>query len=196
MGPWVFSYAGLALVYGGLSSLVLIGGARLIGRFPGWHVLPFLFSTLTFIFMTQHPFPDPASMHCPVPTAVPQLQPLQVTKTIQRLMRRDAVWYEYLMSRTVAATAMNFLLCAVIGLALARHVTRLRTAALFGILLTLSIELTQLTGFWGLWPCPWRQFNVDDLLMNALGVIAGFALAQPLKKRKSLSDSAGAGEND
>ncbi|WP_146592178.1 VanZ family protein [Puniceibacterium confluentis] len=184
MGAWVLGFGGLALLYGGIASLVLLGLARLGGRFPGWRALPFLFSTLTFVFLTQHPFPDPATMSCPVPGATPQLIPMHFLETFARLERRGAGWLEMVRNRTLAAAAMNFLLCGVIGMTLAAHASRLRTAALFGVLLTLSVELTQLTGFWGLWPCAWRQFDVDDLLLNAPGVIAGFALARALWWRR------------
>ena len=73
---------------------------------------------------------------------------------------------------------MNFVTCVVIGLTLARHTSRLRAALCFGAGLTLSVELTQLTGLWGLYPCAYRQFNVDDLMLNALGVVVGVLLAR------------------
>ncbi len=79
-----------------------------------------------------------------------------------------------LSNRTILATLMNFLICAIIGATLSRHVDRQWIASLFGLGLSLGIEMTQLTGIWGLYPCAYRQFNVDDLLMNGLGVSFGF----------------------
>jgi glycopeptide antibiotics resistance protein len=160
-----------------LSSLAGLALMRAIGRFPGWHLLPFLWLTLTFAFLTQHPFPAFDSLDCPVATAVPQLIPFRFFETIWRLDRRDAAPLEWLKNRALVATVMNFGLCLVIGLTLAVHLPVWRWAALFGITLTLSIELTQFTGIWGLYPCAYRQFNVDDLMMNALGVASGAAVS-------------------
>ena len=44
--------------------------------------------------------------------------------------------------------------------------------------LTLFIETAQLTALFGLYPCPYRQFDVDDLILNVAGILAGFALAR------------------
>ena len=43
------------------------------------------------------------------------------------------------------------------------------TALLVGFGVSLVIETTQLTGVWGIYPCAYRVFDVDDLLMNTLG---------------------------
>ncbi|MBO2446684.1 VanZ family protein [Actinomadura barringtoniae] len=50
---------------------------------------------------------------------------------------------------------------------------------LIGFLVSLAIELTQLTAVWGLFPCSWRSFDVDDLWSNTLGALVG-ALAAPV----------------
>ncbi|MBW3095027.1 VanZ family protein [Bifidobacterium sp. 64T4] len=47
-----------------------------------------------------------------------------------------------------------------------------------GFLVSLGIETSQLTGFWGLYPCAYRQFDVDDLLTNTLGAMAGIGVAK------------------
>lgn len=51
-----------------------------------------------------------------------------------------------------------------------------------GLLTSLVIELTQLTGVWGLFACSYRQFNVDDLLANTVGALLG-ALVAPVLRR-------------
>lgn len=173
-----FSYVGLAVLYGVAASFALLGLLRLAGRFPGWHLLPFLGVTLTFLFLTQHPFPAPGSLNCPMAGATPQLRPFWFMDSFWRLNHSGADPVDYLLNRTLAASAMNFLLCAAIGLTLARHVKTWAAIALFGATLTGTIELTQLTGFWGIYPCAYRQFNVDDLLLNLLGVLAGAGVAR------------------
>lgn len=187
MGIWVLGFAGLAMLYAGLVSLVLLLTAKILGRFPGWRILPFLFTTLAFVFLTQHPFPALGHLDCPVPTARAQLRPLQFLTTFSRLYDQGAGIAEWLRNRTVAATVMNFVVCAVIGLTLVRHTARLSVAMLFGVGLTLTVELTQLTGLWGLYACAYRQFNLDDIILNALGVVVGFLGGRVSSKRRHVT---------
>ncbi|RPE76793.1 RDD family protein [Curtobacterium sp. PhB137] len=42
-----------------------------------------------------------------------------------------------------------------------------------GLLVSLLIECTQLTGDWFLYPCSYRLFDVDDLLANTTGALVG-----------------------
>ena len=51
---------------------------------------------------------------------------------------------------------------------------------LIGAGTSLAIELTQLTGNWGLSPCQYRYFDVDDLMLNTFGTIVGIAIAPAL----------------
>lgn len=188
MGIWVLGFAGLAMFYAALASLAALLCARILGGFPGWRILPLLFTTLVFVFLTQHPFPPLGQLDCPVPTAQAQLHPFQFLTTFARLHDQGAGITEWLRNRTVAATVMNFVVCVVIGLTLARHTARQRAALCFGVGLTLAVELTQLTGLWGLYPCAYRQFNVDDLILNVLGVVAGFLVGRiPSKGRPQTS---------
>lgn len=183
MGTWVISFVGFAALYGTALSLVLLGALALAGRFPGWRVLPLLVLTLSFVFLTMHPFPDPDTLICPVPTATPQLMPGGFFQIAPILRGVDASLREWLTNLTIVATAMNFVVCLFIGLAFARLTPGLGKAALFGAGLTLFVELTQLTGLWGIYPCAYRQFNVDDLIMNLLGVLVGAALFRRVRNR-------------
>jgi hypothetical protein len=53
---------------------------------------------------------------------------------------------------------------------------------IWSFLLTLSFELLQRSALFGLYPRPYRLFDVDDLLINTLGSLLGFALALFLVK--------------
>ena len=46
-----------------------------------------------------------------------------------------------------------------------------------GLATSLLIEVTQLTGDWGLYECAYRLFDVDDLGVNTLGAIGGSLLS-------------------
>lgn len=48
--------------------------------------------------------------------------------------------------------------------------------------LSLFFELTQLSGLYGLYPRPYRIFDVDDLILNTLGGVVGYALVGPLMR--------------
>ncbi|MGX6508470.1 VanZ family protein [Rhodococcus sp. SJ-2] len=65
------------------------------------------------------------------------------------------------------------------------------TAGAVGLGLSAFIEFTQLTGVWGLYPCAYRVFDVDDLLTNTVGAIAGSMVALLVPRRLR-----GAAEND
>ena len=188
MGFGDIGFVGLAAFYGTLTSVAIVGLISLRGSPRPWYLFPFLCVILSFVFLTQHPFPVPGSLSCPVDTAMPQLQPFNFVRTIHTMSQWYSTPQRYLGNRLLAASVMNFVICVAIGMALVRHVAVWRWIALFGVLLTLTVELTQLTGIWGLYPCAYRQFNVDDLLLNALGVISGAALAKAwLKRRSSVS---------
>lgn len=51
----------------------------------------------------------------------------------------------------------------------------------FGV--SLVIETTQLTSVWGIYPCAYRVFDVDDLLTNTLGAVVGSLLALVVPRR-------------
>lgn len=46
----------------------------------------------------------------------------------------------------------------------------------YSFLLSLFFELTQLTGLYFIYPRPYRLFDVDDLIINTLGGVIGFAI--------------------
>ena len=52
-------------------------------------------------------------------------------------------------------------------------------ATLVGLGISAVIEFTQLTGAWGLFPCAYRVFDVDDLILNTSGALLGSLIAWP-----------------
>jgi VanZ family protein len=57
-------------------------------------------------------------------------------------------------------------------------------ATVLGFTVSLLIEVTQLTGVWGVYPCAYRLFDVDDLLTNTLGAFLGAVLSAPYAARR------------
>ncbi|MGV2644810.1 teicoplanin resistance protein VanZ, partial [Clostridium perfringens] len=47
--------------------------------------------------------------------------------------------------------------------------------------LSLFFEVTQVTGIYGIYDHPYRLFDVDDLLLNTMGGMIGFVLADWMK---------------
>lgn len=65
-------------------------------------------------------------------------------------------------------------------------------ALIFGFLLSLFFELTQLSGLYGIYPRPYRLFDIDDLILNTAGTMIGFLItpliAVILPTRKELDE--------
>ncbi|MDR2253232.1 MAG: VanZ family protein [Bifidobacteriaceae bacterium] len=67
-------------------------------------------------------------------------------------------------------------------------------AGIVGAGWSLFIELTQLTGVWGIYPCAYRVFDVDDLMSNTLGAVLGALLALLVPRRWVSTERAPRGE--
>lgn len=184
----LLAYLGPALVYAACAvALVsaLLWPTRL--RLGGPQVLT-LFLALFFLALTQHPLPDRAALDCSGGGVAPILTPFATFEHVTRLWRYGqrhpeaglSVWIGNL---AIQAAVMNLVLCAAIGAAFARHAggrRPWRRALGLGVLLSGGAELAQLTGLFGLYPCAWRTFEVDDLIFNIGGLMAGFAGARAM----------------
>ena len=53
---------------------------------------------------------------------------------------------------------------------------------IFSFFIALFFELTQGAGVFGFFECPYRLFDVDDLMLNASGAVLGFLVTLPLRK--------------
>lgn len=70
--------------------------------------------------------------------------------------------------------ALNLLLFVPLGFFLRVILRRgVVVATVVGFAVSLLIETTQLTGVWSLYDCAYRLFDVDDLVINTAGAIAG-----------------------
>ena len=85
----------------------------------------------------------------------------------------------------IAQVLLNVLLFVPLGM-FVRHavrntgaITGVAVATVAGLGLSLLVECTQLSGIWSLYPCAYRLFDVDDLVVNTVGASLG-AMLGPL----------------
>lgn len=179
-GGALLSYVGWAVVYAAAAIAVLGGAGRATGLLTTKSHLVTLFVILFFVVLTQHPFPDPAALVCPVSKATPNFEPFHFAEAWAWAWRRSHSLAGFMREPPILSIVTNLLLCALIGILLRFHQIRLGTAVGLGAALSLTVELTQLTGLWGLYPCAFRKFDVDDLLLNTLGVVLGYLVARSM----------------
>lgn len=86
-----------------------------------------------------------------------------------RALLTDAVFLQVALN-VVLFVPLGFFVRAIAG----RGVV---VAGAIGFLASLLIETTQLTGLWGLYPCAYRVFDVDDLIVNTAGAVLGSAIS-------------------
>lgn len=177
----ILVYLGGAAAYAVALTLVLAGFARLTGRPLG--PVPLILSALFVVFLGLHPFPAPAGLDCSGGGARPLLRPFGFLDAYVTFWRSGKPLETWLRSLSILAPAMNVVFFAGVGLMLARETRSVALALAFALALTLFIELAQLTGLFGLYPCPYRHFEVDDLILNVTGVMLGFAVGRPRFRR-------------
>ena len=73
--------------------------------------------------------------------------------------------------------AFNILLTVPFGVYLRYYFKRKWWEVLiFSFLLSLFFEVTQITGLYGIYPRPYRLFDVDDLILNTMGGVFGYLI--------------------
>ena len=121
---------------------------------------------------TLYPMPENPTAYCAAHHLKPQLNPLEFIHDIQT----DGM-------TGVMQLAMNVVFFLPLGYFMKRAFRWKFAAALPTMLLTsLLIETTQLTGIWGIYPCAYRLFDVDDLITNTLGGILGYAIGAAVSR--------------
>ncbi|TWX39960.1 VanZ family protein [Frigoribacterium sp. ACAM 257] len=136
---------------------------------------------LALVTYTLLPLPADVATMCATPASA-QLSPFAFVGDVAK-EGGIAGPRSLLTNPAIAQVLFNVLLFVPLG-ALARHaVARRRVVPGLlvglgaGFVVSLLIELTQLTGDWFLYPCAYRLFDVDDLLANTAGAVVGTLLA-------------------
>ncbi|MDO5535027.1 MAG: VanZ family protein [Propionibacteriaceae bacterium] len=144
--------------------------ARLLGAFG---LSSYTTALLTYTWL---PLPDPATLDCAVaPDArvVPFAMVGDIARAVERFGLPEALW-----SFTVLQVVLNVVLFVPWGAVVRQFLHRgLLVTTLSGLGASVLIETAQLTGLFGLYPCAYRTFDVDDLITNTFGAFAGAVLA-------------------
>ncbi|QRZ61616.1 VanZ family protein [Rothia sp. ZJ932] len=147
-----------------------------------WYiVLPlFLLYICTVISFTFLPLPDDSEFKCNSSLYYPRFFP---GWSLQFALRDSGGNLLSALSSTyVLQVILNVLLFLPLGVFLHRVLGfNFRSCVLVGFAATMLIELTQATGLWGYYDCPYRTFDVEDLMANTLGCAAGWILCEALR---------------
>lgn len=114
------------------------------------------------------------------------LQPFMFVKDIMKetpiIWSQPSTWINMIKGRAFLQVLFNVLLLMPLGVYI-RYFWQKRAfwkhAFVAGFGLSLFFEVTQLTGLYGYFDCPYRLFDVDDLMLNTSGTVIGF-FAAPL----------------
>ena len=161
---------------------VAVVSYRRRGRAGGWTTLVFycfLFYLLAALMQTIVPLPANPAEYCAGQSyaASPQLRPFYFMDVLQTRAQVSGTW----LNPALFSTALNVVLLAPLSFFL-RYLagTRFLAATALGFGASLFCELTQLTGLWFIYPCAYRLFSVDDLILNTVGAALGWLVAGPL----------------
>lgn len=162
---------------------------RKYGYFSFWRTfltVSFVFYSLSAFFLVILPLPDVRN-NCqsinPMSTYM-QLRPFQFLQDIANetgiVWSRLSMYKALIGARSVYQVAFNVLLLFPLGVYL-RYLFKTKAKWVYVILIgfgvSLFFELAQLTGVYGIFKCPYRLFDVDDLMANTLGTFIGFLFA-------------------
>jgi glycopeptide antibiotics resistance protein len=183
--PWTWpAYVGVLFgVAGFLILLVPIMGFQYwhYGEFTPRRVLGAAAASVygtSLLAYTLLPLPTSRGDWCANGAVSPQWNPLHFIADISAAEARTGP-FEVLSSRVTLQVLFNVILFVPWGVMVRGFRGRsIAGATVAGLLASLTIETTQLTGLWGIYECAYREFDVDDVLTNTLGAFIGAGLAR------------------
>lgn len=162
-------------------------GGLTLGRFILWAAaLVYFLAIWTYTLL---PLPDPDAISC----AGTNLNLMAFVDDIRGAIARPG---NTLRDPAFLQLALNVVLFVPLGFFLRVLGGRGILVALFvGLGISVFIETTQLTGVWGVYPCAYRVFDVDDMLTNTTGAVLGSVLSLVVPKHlRGSKAAADAGE--
>ncbi|GAB2962342.1 VanZ family protein [Saccharothrix stipae] len=152
------------------------------GRLHGWSAVVAAASALygcALVAFTLFPLPDVTDEFCTGRSVRAYWQ----TRPFASLDDIAAAGYSPT-SPAFVQVALNVVLFVPLGFLLCYRFRRGRVAATaIGLLVSLAVETTQGTAVFGLYPCPYRVADVDDLMTNTAGAVLGWLLARTVGRR-------------
>lgn len=138
----------------------------------------FIVYMITAWFMTVLPLPSIEEVRSMKPI-LPNLRPFLFVKTFLNssgfVLTKPGTWFHAICSSSFYTVAFNLVLTVPFGVYLRKYLRlRLPWVAALGLLLSLFYEITQYTGLYGIYPQAYRFADVDDLIINTLGAVAGY----------------------
>lgn len=126
---------------------------------------------------TMLPLPSSRAAACIPGRGIPQLSPGHLVNDFQLTIAEQGL-RGFATSFTLWQVIFNVILFIPLGLLAVRWLRgNILTAMALGLAASLSIELTQYTGIWGLYDCAYRVADVDDVITNTGGALLGAILA-------------------
>lgn len=158
------------------------------GRLSGW---PGLLSAATIAYacavvaFTLFPVPRITAEFCEVHGVAEQVQLVPFRSFFKAADQLgEAGLVSGLTSFTTLQIVFNVVFFVPLGFLLGHRWRKgLAATLLLGLGLSLLIETTQGTGVWGLFPCPYRVAEVDDLITNTTGAAVGWFIAHAFRRR-------------
>jgi len=189
MSTWILEAEIAVVLFVGMLPLVLLPLVymhyRRHGRFAGW---PAVVTIGTFLYacgllaFTFFPLPDANDQFCSLREEISfwQLTPFaSVGDVFDQFAAVGLV--PTLTSGVFLQVAFNVVLLVPLGVFLAYRYRRgFGFTVMAGLAVSLAIELTQGTGIWGLYGCPYRLADVDDLITNTSGAAIGWVVGSLL----------------
>lgn len=120
-------------------------------------------------------------------TELYSFRPFRFVQTFLQLSPFDAhnrdTWLLAMRHHSFIEPFFNFLLLMPLGIYLTGFFKKkLRVAVLIAFCVSLFFEITQLTGLYGIYPRPYRLFDVDDLITNTSGAVVGACIGLAVAK--------------
>lgn len=144
-------------------------------------VFSFVLYIMTCYFLTVLPLPafeDVASSTRAVADLVPFGCWFRLYEQTVFVLSDTSTWIPAMKQLVFYEPVLNIVMLIPLGIYLRYYFKRgFWTTLLIGFLLSLSFELIQLSALFGIYPRPYRLFQVDDLINNTLGACVGYLLA-------------------
>lgn len=106
-----------------------------------------------------------------------------ISQSTNLIISEPSTYLPFLSSPAVYQLLFNIILSIPFGMYLRYYFKcSLKKTILFSFLLSLFFELTQLSGLYFIYPRGYRLFDVDDLIVNTVGGLIGYAIMTPFMK--------------